>query len=119
MASKLDSQQPQGRNALSALNVTIQALNLAKVSSVPPAKSVFGSVIVLLTLIRVCGYSAATDSLFTFIQDSMANEQEYVELGLNCAEVCKVIDRGLNGRPTDELSQSVLEAIEQLTTCVE
>ena len=39
---------------LSALNVAIEALNLAKeVSSPTPAKAVFGSVSVLLTMIRV------------------------------------------------------------------
>ena len=46
----------------------------------------------------------------------MANRTDYVELGLACAEVCKTLDRGMNGRRMDELSQSVSEAIEQLTT---
>jgi hypothetical protein len=46
----------------------------------------------------------------------MANEQDYVELGLNCAAVCKALDRGLNGRQLDELGQPVLEAIKQFTT---
>ena len=46
----------------------------------------------------------------------MANRTDYVELGLACAEVCKTLDRGMNGRRMDELSQSVFEAIEQLTT---
>ena len=46
----------------------------------------------------------------------MANKQEYVDLGSACANVCKVLDRGLNGRRLDELSKSVLEAIQQLTT---
>jgi hypothetical protein len=42
-------------NALSALNLTIEGLNLAKeISSVTPAKAVFGSVSVLLTMIMVC-----------------------------------------------------------------
>ena len=44
----------------------------------------------------------------------MINEEDYVELGLSCAEVCKVLDRGLNGRQFDELSQPVLEAIQEL-----
>jgi len=39
---------------LSTLNVAIEAMNLAKeISSVTPAKAVFGSVSVLLTMIRV------------------------------------------------------------------
>ena len=46
----------------------------------------------------------------------MTNRSDYVDLGLACAEVCKALDRGMNGRRMDELSQSVFEAIEQLTT---
>ena len=46
----------------------------------------------------------------------MANRTDYVELGLACAEVCKALDRGMNGRRVDELSQSVFQAIGQLTT---
>ena len=46
----------------------------------------------------------------------MANEADYIELGLACADVCKALDRGMNGRRLDELNQSVFEAIGQLTT---
>ena len=46
----------------------------------------------------------------------MANKTDYVELGLACADVCKTLDRGMNGRKLDDLSQSVREAIAQLTT---
>ena len=53
---------------------------------------------------------------FTPIQDSMGNEVDYVNLGLACADVCRALDRGLNGRQVDELNQSVFEAIGQLTT---
>lgn len=49
----------------------------------------------------------------------MINEQDYVELGLNCADICGALDRGTNGRKLDDLSQSVCEAITQLTTWVE
>ena len=54
MAAK--SQRPKGRDGvISALNATIEAMNLAKeVSSITPAKAVFGSVSVLLTMIKVC-----------------------------------------------------------------
>ena len=54
MAAK--SQRPNGRNgALSSLNVAIDILNLAKeVSSITPAKAAFGSVSILLTMIKVC-----------------------------------------------------------------
>jgi hypothetical protein len=54
----------------------------------------------------------------TFIQDSMVNEQEYIELGLSCADICKALGRGMNGKKLGDLSQSVGEAINQLTTCV-
>lgn len=41
-------------NAISALNIAIDVLNIAKeVSSITPAKAVFGSVSVLLVMIRV------------------------------------------------------------------
>jgi hypothetical protein len=46
----------------------------------------------------------------------MMNKTSYVDLGLACADVCKALDRGMKGRRADELSQSVLEAIEQLTS---
>ena len=48
----------------------------------------------------------------------MINETGYVELGLACADVCKALDRGLNGRRSDGLRGSVSKAIEQLTTSV-
>jgi len=53
---KTDSQRPGGREgATSALNAAIHDTNLAEnVSSIASAKAVFGSVTVLLTLIRVC-----------------------------------------------------------------
>jgi hypothetical protein len=43
------------------------------------------------------------------------NKSDYVDLGLACADVCKALDRGMNGRQADELSRSVSAAIEQLT----
>ena len=46
----------------------------------------------------------------------MANEMDYVELGLACNNVCAALDRGLKGKRLDELSGSVREAITQLTT---
>jgi hypothetical protein len=49
------SHQPKGRDGtLSALNLAIEGLNLAKeISSVTPAKAVFGSVSVILTVVKV------------------------------------------------------------------
>jgi len=48
-------------------------------------------------------------------QDSMANKVDYVDLGLACADVCRALERGMDGRRPDELNRSVCEAIEQLT----
>jgi hypothetical protein len=50
-----ESQRPKGREGtISALNAAIEALNLAKeLSSITPAKAVFGSVSVILAMIRV------------------------------------------------------------------
>ena len=50
-----DSRRQKRRDdAVSLLNVAIEAVNLAKeISSVTPAKAVFGSVSVLLAMIRV------------------------------------------------------------------
>ena len=110
---------PKGRNGvLSSLNVAIEATNLAKeISSITPAKAVFGSVNVLLTMIRVRSLlSAIGCSKFTHNQDSMTNELDYVELGLSCAKICAALDRGMNGKRLDELSRPVVDAIHQLTT---
>jgi len=49
------SQRPKGwEGTILVLNATIEALNLAKeISSITPAKAVFGSVTVILTTIKV------------------------------------------------------------------
>ena len=49
----------------------------------------------------------------------MANKTDYVEVGLACANVCRALDRGMNGKKLDDLSRSVCEAIAQLTTWVD
>ena len=46
----------------------------------------------------------------------MVNEEDYVDLGLACADICRALDRGMSGRRMDEFSRSVFEAIGQLTT---
>jgi len=46
----------------------------------------------------------------------MVNEQDYVELGLSCADICRALDRGMNGKMLHDLSKSVCDAINQLTT---
>ena len=49
------SQRPKDREGvISLLSTTIEALNLAKeISSITPAKAAFGSVSVLLTMVKV------------------------------------------------------------------
>ena len=49
----------------------------------------------------------------------MANKTDFVEIGLACADVCRALDRGMNGRRLDGLSRSVREAVAQLTTQVQ
>ena len=54
MDPKSSKRQKRQENVLTLLNVAIEALNLAKeVSSVTPAKAVFGSASILLTMIKV------------------------------------------------------------------
>ena len=46
----------------------------------------------------------------------MGNKDDYVDLGLSCAEVCKVLERGLKGRKSEDLDEIVVEAIDRLKT---
>ena len=46
----------------------------------------------------------------------MANEQDYVDLGLSCADICKGLKRGMGETKFEDLSKSVRDAINQLTT---
>jgi len=55
-------------------------------------------------------------SVFTHRQDLVTSEADYVELGLSCADICRALDRGMNGKKLEDLSQSVCDAINQLTT---
>lgn len=50
------------------------------------------------------------------MQDTISNKQGFADLGLFCARVCRALDRGMDGKKLNELSESMLEAIEQLTT---
>ena len=58
-------------------------------------------------------------SRLTRSQDTMANKQSYVDLGLSCVDIYKALKRGMDGRELDELSESVREAIEELKAWVE
>ena len=51
-----------------------------------------------------------------FSQDKMTNEQDCVELGILCADVCDALRRGTDGRGTEELSESTHNAINRLET---
>lgn len=115
MTSK--SQDPKGHySVLSALDAVIETLNLAKDAySIPRVQIAFGSVSDLPAAIRVCSpRSPAVGLRFTFVQDTVTNKRDYVELGISCADVCGALDRGLSGRQLDELNQPVLGAIEKL-----
>ena len=46
----------------------------------------------------------------------MVNDQDYVDLGLSCADICKALRRGMGGKELNDLSKSVRDAINQLTT---
>ena len=56
----------------------------------------------------------------TFLQDSMSNKQDYLELGLNCADICTALVQGMNvnGKQPRHLSRSVRDAISHLTMWV-
>ena len=49
----------------------------------------------------------------------MADEQNFVNLGLSCRNVCKALKRGMNGRTLDDFSKSACDAINLPTTNVE
>jgi len=49
----------------------------------------------------------------------MADESEWVEIGLACAHVCRTLEQGMNGKGLGDLSQSACDVINQLTMWVE
>ena len=106
-------------SALSLLDVAIEAMNIAKeLSNETPAKAIFGSASVLLTMIRA--RFLFSDGLLQVHTSGLYGYRiDYVELGLVCVDVCEALDQGMKGRRMDELSQSEFEAIGRLTTWVE
>ena len=72
-----DSQRTKGRDSvLSALNIAIEALNLAKdISTIAPAQAVFGSVSILLTMIRVRFHPFSDDTLQVYMQSGLDGQQ--------------------------------------------
>ena len=63
-----------------------------------------------------CSRFSLADYGLKCVQDDMSNQGDYFELGLACADVCTALDRGLSGKKSNDLSDSVRKAIEQLTT---
>ena len=115
------SQRPKRQdNTLSLLNAIIEVANLAKeLSSPTPARAVFGTVGVILTMIKVPFSSSLVDHFrVSCDQDSMANKSDYVDLGLTCVDVCKALHQGMDGKELDDLRPPVREAIEKLTAWV-
>ena len=112
-------QSPDGQDHWTpTLSVAIEGFNLAKeVMNITPAKAAFGSVAIILAMIRVLSsLPQSFVSKLKDVQDSMLNEKDYVELGIACADVCIALSRGMKGRSLADLNESVLKAIAQLTT---
>ena len=50
------------------------------------------------------------------IQESMINDEDCIELGLACADVCTALSLGLDEKVSKDLNNSVSEAIKRLMT---
>ena len=112
------SRQQKGRDGvITTLDVFIQTLNIAKdACGIPPAQVALGSASVLLTMIRVRSSLFRENNPPAHVgQDTMANDNDYTELGQACGEVCQALYEKLKGRRSDELNQPVLGAIGILT----
>jgi hypothetical protein len=48
----------------------------------------------------------------------MQNKDDFIEVGLYCAKICSVIERGARGKTVANLNSSVVEAIEELTRSI-
>jgi hypothetical protein len=46
----------------------------------------------------------------------MANDQDYVDLGQACGDLCQILYRKLEGKQEEQLNKSVLDAIGELNT---
>ena len=76
MDPKTSKRQKRQENVLTLLNGAIEALNLAKeISSATPAKAVFGTVSVLLTMIKVRLLSSSGDDSQTHIRSGIHGQQ--------------------------------------------
>ncbi|KAF9781744.1 hypothetical protein BJ322DRAFT_1220508 [Thelephora terrestris] len=95
------SQKKRGRDdGRSTLDADIQVLHHAMdACHLQPAREAYDSAGALLATIR----------------DSTADEEDYMDLGRSCVDVCRALERGLEGSQPDEVSPSILEAIKHLT----
>lgn len=110
--------QPQKRhdNVIASLNAAIDILNIAKeASGITPAKVVFGSVSVLLGMIKVhpLPFCAAEFSIHMCL-GFHGQPSDYVALGLTCAAICAAIEQGMDGKELNDLNEPVRKAIKQL-----
>ena len=112
------SNQSKKRNrAILSLDVAIGLVDIGKeASSMTPAPAVFGIATILLTTIRVSYTppSRTRRSRLKPSQDKITSEQDCVDLGILCADVCDALRRGMDGKRTDELSESTRNAINRL-----
>lgn len=46
----------------------------------------------------------------------MANEKDYVELGISCIDICKALNQGMDGKELDGLSEPVRNAMSDFMT---
>ena len=96
----------------------IQALSIVKdTCAIPPARVAFSSASALLAIIRVRSPLLCQDRFLTqAVQYTVANDRDYVELGLACASACQVIHQALKRVQLDELDLPAIDTIRDLTT---
>ena len=46
----------------------------------------------------------------------MADERDYIDLGLSCIDVCKALELAMYGKTLNDLNKSARDAINQLIT---
>jgi hypothetical protein len=114
------SQQPKGRDgALSTLNAAIGVLNRAKgASGTAPTQAAFGSVNDLPTTVRVRSLLFCDEGLPAHTYPGLCGRRKgvrraWVDLHRH---LYSALDRGMYKKKPEDPSQSVREAITQLTT---
>ena len=98
--------------ALSELYKLIEHMHLPKRSSNAALLSPFFSTIVsLLMMIRVSCLYSATSSKFTYSQDSMAHEKDYIMLGCFWGGVCNALERRVDEKGLDDTARNVMNRL--------